>query len=100
MRFWEDLLPRVIRETAFIGIPGVIDLFSVVTDTLTRLQSQSANPWVKIEDIPEAWKDGRDLDVTHKTLGRITDCEGDVIADLLEGITHAMLPIAPPKTEE
>ena len=91
---------------------------------ITRLQSQSANPWVKIEDpIVESWKDGRDIDLLVATDAltphRVTDCAfiagvwkykhlGRGMRVILEEfdddpivkITHAMLPIAPPKTEE
>ena len=76
---------------------------------ITRLQSQSANPWVKIDDIPEEWKDGRLLlgyCLANETQFEIW-CE-EKTANFVSvhawgediDITHARLPIAPPKTEE
>ena len=42
---------------------------AIITAAITAISSKPAQDWVKIEDIPDEWKDGRDLDVTHKTLG-------------------------------
>ena len=79
---------------------------------ITRLQSQSANPWVKIEDIPEAWKDGRAVNLAIRLMGEddlhimFACAMNDEVwydqqgFEILNTVTHAMLPIAPPKTEE
>ena len=91
------------EEVSFEGMCGI------VSQAITRLQSQSANPWVKIDDIPEEWKDGRLLlgyCLANETQFEIW-CEektANFVAVHAWGedidITHARLPIAPPKTEE
>ena len=75
---------------------------------ITRLQA-APNPWVKIEDIPEEWKDGRLIDLYSPLLGRVVDCYflnehwadtnnlgKSKISGQLEQITHACLSSAPP----
>ena len=86
----------------------------LIEDAITRLQSQFADPWVKIEDIPDEWKDGVtevDLYVTYfdeSGKHRLTDCKFNCkhdewetpdyyLSDFAVYPTHAMLPVAPPK---
>ena len=76
--------------------------------------AKSASGWVRIEDIPEEWKDGRTLDlwVYGVRQGNCTydlkcpydlywKCETEygVINFPEEEITHAMLPLLPPQAE-
>jgi len=100
-------------EFVFMEIElACLDLIAADFDAaITRLQSQSADPWVKIEDIPEEWKDGRPLDLIYKYINaepvRIPNCkyldDGDVWDPnrkrrlIRKRITHAMLHIALPQ---
>ena len=76
---------------------------------IARLQA-APNPWVKIEDIPEEWKDGRPLHVMYEYLAApfipIYDCnfssDGGIFHPrsssflVMENLKYVMLPIAPP----
>jgi hypothetical protein len=82
--------------------------------------AKAESDWVKIEDIPEEWKDGRTLDLwiiqAPKYAFRLTDCTwgyeeyGSDAEDCFYddwgnpvsingNITHAMLPPQPPTIE-
>jgi len=105
---FQHLMPLV----ALFDDEGSLDALQAA---ITRLQSQSER-WVKIEDIPDEWKQGRYVDLTvdgqrfvdckylqdAADVGYVGDKKGWVDEFNLwidRKITHAMLPIAPPKME-
>ena len=91
---------------------------NVIWDAITAL-SHPISPWVKIEDIPDEWKDGRTVLLSGgRLLGEIHidadndefisatfnnnswhQTHGDAYEVMVIEPTRAMLPIAPAKTE-
>ena len=78
---------------------------------IDRIQAHS-NPWVKIEDIPDEWKDGRPIDLLLTNDRRSASCDYKETRDLSgwwspafrailapDIITHAMLPPTLPQEE-
>ena len=95
--------------TLFDNELGPIPVGITLDAAITRLQSQSANPWVKIEDIPEEWKDGRDILAYNPSnpprhspffITQFITHPSHMVGVMYRSnnVTHAMLPIAAPKT--
>ena len=92
---------------------GAWNAFNELHRQIARLQAVS-NPWIKISDMPEEWKDGRSLDIMYKYIDtdpvRITNCcylsDGGIFNPnrscqlCMENVRHAMLPPAPPQQKE
>lgn len=91
---------------------------SALAAAITALSRQPAQDWVKIEDIPDEWKDGRLLQALNQDmhngvvwwgrddvfkddrfLGNMFDERGNVYDASNQNIRFLMLPIAPPKTD-
>ena len=113
----DDLAIELRLATVNLTNPEDASLLKLIERLISRLQA-APNPWVKIEDIPEEWKDGRavDLKTYHSRYVNCTFgggfnslatgtnrskwwCPGT--ANYIDGdrITHVMLPPAPPQEE-
>ena len=89
-------------------------ILQMIEQVIVHLQA-APNPWVKIEDIPEEWKDGRPVDlwldngdiswrfIEARYDKEIEDRWGDMDWDSSKATnsnpTHATLPPAPPQDE-
>lgn len=82
---------------------------NLLEQAIARIQTPP-NPWIKISDIPEEWKDGRRLDLISIFDGRRMNyywdadvkgwSNGNGFVYFVDDISHAMLPPATPQQKE
>lgn len=99
----------VILDLGVHSIERAVEDVNIFNDAITALSNKPVRDWVKIEDIPEEWKDGRAVNLAIRLMGEddlhimfACGINDEVWYDqqgfeILNTVTHAMLPIAPPK---